>query len=165
MTELSSPRAFARHDHGRCVATALARAATLCENRGVRLTEQRRRVLALIWEGHRPIGAYELLDRLREAGIRAAPPTVYRALEFLLEQGFVHRLEGLNAYVGCDHPEEQHRAQFLICDGCRRVAELSAAPVSDAIRASSADLDFQPQRQTVEVHGLCAGCRREPRDD
>ncbi len=160
----ASTAAFAEHDHQRCLQQALRKAALLCQERGLRLTEQRRRVLRLVWSSHQPVGAYELLDRLRDEGIRAAPPTVYRALEFLLEHGLIHRLEGLNAYVGCTRPGEAHRAQFLICDRCHRVAEVSADSVSSAISASSARLDFQAARQTVEVHGYCAHCRNECHD-
>src|SRR5215470_19039883 len=93
-----------RHDHESCVEMALDRAATLCGERGARLTELRRNVLALVWEGHEPVGAYHILDALRRRHPGAAPPTVYRALEFLGEQGLIHRIESLNAYVGCDRP-------------------------------------------------------------
>jgi len=157
---LEAPAAFAGpHDHNRCVAYALDRARALCRERGVRLTEQRARVLELVWAGHRPVGAYELLDRLREEGLKAAPPTVYRALDFLLEQGLIHRIESLNAYVGCNCPGERHGAQFLICDHCHMVAELTDARVDRTIRESGAGVDFQVAHQTVEIHGVCSRCR------
>src|SRR3954453_3718975 len=93
------------HDHADCVAAALGAAERLCARRGARLTELRRRVLELIWRSHEPIGAYALLDRLgRERG-RVAPPTVYRALEFLIAHGLVHRIASLNAFIGCVHPD------------------------------------------------------------
>src|SRR5918999_799750 len=105
---------FHPHDHLSCIGDALDRAAVLCDQRGARLTPLRRRVLELVWRGHEPVGAYDLLAQMG----RAAPPTVYRALDFLIEQGLVHRIESLNAYVGCDRPEAAHASQFLICTDC-----------------------------------------------
>ena len=113
-----------RHDHESCVETAIDRAATLCAARGARLTDLRRDVLALVWEGHAPVGAYHILDALKRRHPGAAPPTVYRALEFLSEQGLIHRIESLNAYVGCDRPDQRHVSQFLICERCNATAEL-----------------------------------------
>src|SRR5687767_3862769 len=100
------------HDHALCVDDALAAAERQCAAKGARLTEQRRRVLELIWKSHAPVGAHTLLDRLREQGVRAQPPTVYRALEFLVENGLIHRIESLNAYIGCAEPAERHVGQF-----------------------------------------------------
>lgn len=161
----TSPTAFAGpHDHARCIHHALVRADTLCRERGVRLTAQRARVLELVWGSHQPVGAYELLERLRAEGLNAAPPTVYRALEFLLAQGLIHRIESLSAYVGCTCPGERHGAQFLICDCCHAVAELADDRVSRTIRQSGAGVDFQVGHQTVEVHGVCRRCR-DGRDD
>ncbi|MEI9982345.1 MAG: transcriptional repressor [Aliidongia sp.] len=100
------------------------RAETVCTTRGVRLTELRRQVLELVWRRHEPVGAYDLLDELKVTHRRAAPPTVYRALEFLIDQGLVHRLESLNAYIGCTRPEELHAGQFLICTRCDSIGEL-----------------------------------------
>ncbi len=105
----------ADHDHGHCVATALDAAASLCQRRRARLTPLRRRVLELVWRSHEPQGAYDILDTLGERGRRAAPPTVYRALDFLLGQGLIHRIESLNAFVGCRDPDTPHAGQFLIC--------------------------------------------------
>src|SRR5579872_6651908 len=103
------------HDHAACVGDALDRAASLCVQRGARLTEIRRQVLELVWRNHAPIGAYDILGAMQDGHRGAAPPTVYRALDFLMEQGLVHRIESLNAYVGCDRPEQAHVSQFLIC--------------------------------------------------
>lgn len=113
------PVAFAAdgHDHMSCIAEALQRAVALCESRGTQLTELRRRVLELVWSSHEPIGAYRILEQLdrplpgqmRGKARRAAPPTVYRALDFLIEQGLVHRIESLNAFVGCDQPQATMR--------------------------------------------------------
>src|SRR5690606_29397539 len=102
-----------QHDHRRCIADALDAAERVCAGRGARLTELRRRVLELVWQSHRPVGAYPLLAALGRDGHAPAPPTVYRALDFLQAQGLVHRIESRNAYVGCPHPETDHTGQLM----------------------------------------------------
>lgn len=155
--------AFREHDHGRCVREALSVAERICRERGLRFTPLRRRVLELVWGSHGPIGAYEVLDRLRAERRRAAPPTVYRALQFLSGERLIHRIESLNAYVGCVNPGERHNAQHLICGLCGAVAEVEVADVSEAIRRRAAEIAFEVRRQTVEVMGLCARCGGERR--
>ena len=143
-----APLASRPHDHSHCVSHALG------------LTVLRKRVLELVWASHKPLGAYDILGVLSdEDGRRAAPPTVYRALDFLLENGLVHRIASLNAFVGCSHPEHAHQGQFLICRGCNAAIELEQATISDAIISSAAGVGFAVESQTVEVVGLCAGCR------
>lgn len=149
----------AGHDHRRCVQDALATGEAVCAQRGARLTELRRRVLEIVWGGHKPLGAYDILEALgRERG-GAAPPTVYRALEFLLEQGLIHRIECLNAYIGCRAPGPAHGGQFLICKACGAVAELDDAPIEAAIRKAAARAGFTVERKAVEAVGLCPRCR------
>lgn len=155
-----TPLAYTPHDHDHCVSSALAEADTLCARLGVRLTALRKRVLELVWQSHKPLGAYDILAVLSEQdGRRAAPPTVYRALDFLLENGLVHRIASLNAFIGCSHPEHPHQGQFLICRSCHTAIELENTAVSDAIAAAAASVDFQAEAQTVEVVGICAPCR------
>ncbi len=137
----------------------LARAAALCQSRGARLTDLRRDVLGLILEDAGPAGAYELLDRLRTRRGPAAPPTVYRALDFLLAQGLVHKIERLAAYVGCvEDAGHSHAAQFLICRACRQVREIEDAGLAAALNAAAARAGFTVGRATVEAEGLCAAC-------
>lgn len=136
---------------------ALARAEALCKQRGTRLTAQRRRVLELVLCAGGPVGAYDILHRLRE-GTVAAPPTVYRALDFLLEQGLIHKLETLHAYIGCPHPEHHHDSQFLICDRCGEVLELENAGIAERLDAAAAASGFAPQKPVVEILGTCATC-------
>ncbi len=148
------------HDHSQCVSSALADADALCALQGVRLTALRRRVLELVWHSHKPLGAYDILAVLSEQdGRRAAPPTVYRALDFLLENGLVHRIASLNAFVGCSHPEQPHQGQFLICRQCHAAIELDQDDISAAIVRSAASVGFSVESQTVEIVGLCANCR------
>jgi Fur family transcriptional regulator, zinc uptake regulator len=146
------------HDHSECVADALARASAICGERGTRLTEMRRRVLELVWSRHRPTGAYDILGVLNEERT-TAPPTVYRALDFLVQHGLVHRIASLNAYIGCDHPGAAHRGQFLICQRCRNIAEIRDSRITHAIAATASSADFQVGAETIEISGLCRECR------
>ncbi len=151
------------HDHRHCTDRALERAAAICKRRGARLTDLRRRVLELVWSGHKPLGAYDILDALRRERRGAAPPTVYRALNFLAAQGLVHRIESLNCFVGCSDPELPHSGQFLICTSCGSVAELNDVRIDDAIRDSAAEAGFTVGRRTIEVDGLCPHCQEQGR--
>ncbi len=151
--------ADAQHDHGHCMAKALATAERLCARRGARLTQLRRRVLELVWTSHAPVGAYDLLRRLSREHQSAAPPTVYRALDFLLEHGLIHRIESLNGFVGCPEPAADHTGQFLICRDCGVAAELADPRIDQAISNGAAALGFTVERKTVELSGLCPACR------
>lgn len=148
------------HDHRRCIDGAIAAAEARCHRLGVRLTEIRRRVLELVWKGHEPVGAYALLDALRAEGRPAAPPTVYRALDFLLAQGLIHRVERLNAFIGCPWPDNPHSGQLLLCSDCGTVIELDDRAVGEAVAASAARHGFTVRRQMLEVEGTCPSCRR-----
>ena len=133
-----------------------------CEQRGLRLTPIRANALRLIADAGRPIKAYDLHDQMKTTHDAAAPPTVYRALDFLLEHGFIHKLASINAYVGCHHPGgAQHAVPFLICDNCQSATELEDAAVVDSLEASARALGFMPQAQTLEVHGLCVNCAKQ----
>ena len=145
----------------------LDRAQALCEQRGANLTELRRHVLGLILDAASPTGAYELLDRLRQARRGAAPPTVYRTLDFLLEQGLVHRIERLSAFVGCvagctaeaEDAAHTHAAQFLICRECGRVVEMQNHDLSTVLARAAQDAGFSVSSATIEAEGLCSTCR------
>ncbi len=147
------------HDHSGCVTSAMARADALCLERGVRLTPVRRRVLELIWRSHEPVGAYAMLDVLRQEGFNAQPPTVYRALEFLTEQRLIHRLESRNAFIGCPSPDHPHQAVYLICTDCGTVEEREDSPaLTEALAALARDTGFHLTGRTLELTGLCRGC-------
>jgi len=140
--------------------------AVACQQRGLRLTPIRTRVLELIAEEGRPIKAYDLLEKIRLANSgagegtgAAAPPTIYRALDFLLANGFIHKLESVNSFVACHHPSTaQHSVPFLICNRCHAAVELEDRAVVAALDERARALGFVPQAQTLEVHGLCARC-------
>ncbi|MBC7431014.1 MAG: transcriptional repressor [Rubritepida sp.] len=138
--------------------TQLTDAATRCAAQGGQLTELRRQVLELVLRAEQPVGAYALLDQLRGSRASAAPPTIYRALDFLLEHGLVHRIERLNAFIGCAHAGHAHAHQFLICKGCGTTQELHDHATEAALAAAAIRHGFQPSRMTVETEGLCAGC-------
>jgi len=148
------------HDHSHCIEDAVAAAERLCAERGLRFTPLRRRVLELVWSSHKPVGAYALLDALRSEELGSAPPTVYRALDFLIEHGFIHRIERMNAFVGCSHPGEAHRGFFLICGTCGNAVELDGAGLADTIASSAARHGFTARDMTLEVTGTCAECRK-----
>jgi Fur family zinc uptake transcriptional regulator len=150
------------HDHQACLDGALAAAEDICHRKGCRFTEMRRKVFKLVWRQHKPVGAYQILEMLQREG-RAAPPTVYRALDFLQDVGLVHRIASLNAYVGCCEPGKLHDGQFLICEVCHALAELDSPAVTAAIEESAQSLDFEVRRNTVEILGLCPACRRKGR--
>jgi len=148
------------HDHELCVRQALDAAEVACLQQGVKLTALRRRVLELVWQSRRPVGAYTLLDALKGDGQSAQPPTVYRALDFLMAHGFVHKLESLNAFLGCSHPGAPHAGQFLICRDCGRTEELEDTTIAETIVASAARHGFSVLRQSVEIEGRCSDCQQ-----
>lgn len=131
-----------------------------CKQRGLRLTPLRAQVLGLIAAVGKPIKAYDLLDQMKRRNGSSAPPTVYRALDFLLEQGFIHRLASINAYVSCHHPQVQHSVPFLICDNCQNAVELEDERIANLLEAQAKALGFVARAQILEVHGLCSECRK-----
>lgn len=146
------------HDHARCIDDALARAVAHCRESGARLTPLRKRVLEIVWQSHKPLGAYGILDILAAEGRPPMPPTVYRALEFLLAQGLVHRIPSLNAYIGCVDPDHPHGGQYLICRACGTVAELTDDALTARLAARAREHGFQVQSTLTELTGLCPAC-------
>lgn len=141
------------------IADALSKAEQVCAARGRRLTPMRRAVYRAMLEYGAPVSAYELLDQLqRQLDRRLAPPTVYRALDFLLAEGFVHRIESRSAYVPCEHPGDHHESVYFVCDRCGASQEGSGSDVRRQLTAQARRLGFVAERQVVEVHGVCAPC-------
>jgi Fur family transcriptional regulator, zinc uptake regulator len=161
MTGKHTPSLFkgARHEHARCLEQAVQNAQALCDQRGMRLTPLRRQVLELVWRSHEPVKAYEVLERLREVHRGAAPPTVYRALEFLQEQGLVHRIESMNAFIGCGTPQKMHDGQFLICRACGEVAEINDPAITRLLSRKAGAHGFFIDNETIEIRGLCNRCQ------
>jgi Fur family zinc uptake transcriptional regulator len=148
------------HDHGRCTADALRHAERVCAVRAQKLTPIRRQVLEALLSSHRPLGAYEVIEELTKSMPRPAPITVYRALDFLMENGLVHRIESRNAFLACaqDH-DLTGMVAFLICERCGLVGEIPAAPVAQSLDASARATGFAPNMRLVEITGVCAHCQ------
>ncbi len=154
----TAPIAFAQHDHLQCRDTALDETRKICANRKLRLTPVRERVLEMLWSAHKPMRAYDILEKLGAEGFGSQPPVVYRALDFLIDQGFVHKIECLNAFLACHCPGEEHGAKFLICTGCDRVAEFDDRAIAKALNKVAKGTGFAIGRATLEVEGLCPDC-------
>ena len=155
MNQISHPE----HDHNQCIHNAISAAEHLCLQRGVQLTPIRHKVLELILTSHKAVKAYDLLDQIKPVNDAAKPATVYRALDFLLAQGLIHRVESLNAFVGCHRSGAKHDQLLLICSSCHDVEERSATPLILALTAELTAADFTAQRNTIEIQGLCKNCR------
>ncbi len=148
------------HDHGRCARDAIGHAEALCAARNERLTPLRRRVLEALLASHQPLGAYELIERLGIRGTRPAPITIYRALDFLRQQGLAHRIESRNAFIACVHNHESSDpVVFMICERCGAVGEAASATVAETIRSASRAAGFTPKMPVIEITGVCAHCR------
>lgn len=150
---------FHQHDHAACRASALAAAERRCKDKGLQLTPVRRRTLEILLAEHRAMGAYEVLDILRDEGFGAQPPVAYRALDFLVTNGFAHRIERLNAFIACSLPGAAHAPVFLICTECGTVAEahldLRAGRLGDIADTAGFEID----RAVVEIEGRCPACK------
>jgi Fur family transcriptional regulator, zinc uptake regulator len=152
--------AFRKHDHRRCQRQLLSEVSELCSARKLRLTPRRRQVLEIMLASHQPMGAYEILAELNRAGKAdsIAPPIVYRALEYLMVEGLIHRIESRNAFITCVHPGHESAAQFLICRDCEQVAELETSEQS--LLAAADNLGFAVDHSVVEITGVCARCQK-----
>jgi len=147
------------HDHRRCVNSALSRARALCSERSARLTPLREAVLRLLWQSHRPLGAYQIQEQLSQINAKpVAAPTVYRALEFFLELGLIHRIASLNAYIGCPFPDSDHSDMFLICSDCGNAAEVSHSHINQLLEQTARRADFALATQSLELYGRCGQC-------
>ena len=146
------------HDHSRCIKRALAAAERVCAKKQVSLTPLRRRVLEIVWRQHEPIGAYEILAELGKDREKAGPPSVYRALEFLRGAGLVHRVDALNAFLGCDQPQTDHHGQFIVCSRCHHVTEIADPALTRSLIRRMRTLGFQAEQSTVEIKAVCSRC-------
>jgi Fur family zinc uptake transcriptional regulator len=149
------------HDHKRCTSTAIAHAESHCAARAQRLTPLRRQVLETLLASHNPLGAYEIIERMAGESSRPAPITVYRALDFLRDNGLVHRIESRNAFVACVHNHGgEDLVVFLICERCGAVGEGPGGAVAEALKASSRAAGFSPKSPLIEIVGICSHCRQ-----
>ena len=149
---------FQPHDHGRCVKTALQSAEAYCVREKLQFTKLRRRVLELLLAEHKAQGAYDLLGTLAKEGLGSQPPVVYRALDFLVSNGFAHKIENRNAYIACAHPESEHVPAFMICRVCDGVVETATTISQNSLADVAKKAEFQIEKLVVEAVGLCPGC-------
>ncbi|MFK7891753.1 MAG: Fur family transcriptional regulator [Granulosicoccus sp.] len=151
---------FARHDHQQCVSAALTEAENYCRHNKLRFTRVRKRSLGILLENHCAMGAYDLLHRLEQEGLGSKPPVAYRALGFLLDHGFVHRIEKLNAFVACAYPGASHQPAFLICSDCGAVAEANIGETNSWLTLAARQNGFQITHCILEADGQCQKCQQ-----
>tara|TARA_B100001564_G_C20425043_1_gene571861 strand:+ start:73 stop:528 length:456 start_codon:yes stop_codon:yes gene_type:complete len=137
---------------------ALKKAEIICNKKGVKLTKLRKKVLTLILKNHGYVKAYDLLNDLKKNDASAKPPTVYRSLDFLMEHGFIHKIQSLNAFVGCSHPDEHEDCYFLICKECKNIEECCSNKVKKVLTSTSGKNNFSPNQVTLEITGICQDC-------
>ena len=157
---LTNARLFQQsYQHPESITAAISQAKLVCERNNVRLTSAREKILTIVWLSHKPLGAYQIQDKLSNLlNRKIAPPTVYRALAFLVANGLVHKLTSLNAYVGCPFPNSEHSNIFLICKDCGRVAEVVHLPTNATIQDVCSKTKFGFDEQHIEVFGKCSNC-------
>lgn len=154
---------FDKHDHADCISSAVIAAEAHCASHGLRFTPVRRKALEILLQEHRALGAYEMLDQLRDVGFGSQPPVAYRALEFLVANGFAHKIERLNAFIACAHPGANHSPAFMICRSCDSVAEAQSAPARGSLGDAARATGFLIERTMVEAVGLCPTCAEKPK--
>jgi Fur family transcriptional regulator, zinc uptake regulator len=160
MTALKPAFPAPGHDHGRCTAEGLEHAERICADRSQNLTPIRRHVLRALLSSHRPLGAYEVIEELARVMPRPAPITVYRALDFLMQNGLVHRIESRNAFLACGREHDEASAvAFLICESCGSVGEIPATAVAQSLSEAARQTGFTPKLSVVEITGICGHCQ------
>ena len=152
------------------ISSRLEEAKLQCQSNGVRFTTLRQQIYKMILQAQQPVGAYDLITELQQARTQniaqsgtqsknVAPPTVYRSLDFLLQQGLIHQLTSLNAYIPCCHPRSQHTAAFFICESCQHVQECSSLPVQEVMNYAKEDVGFEVSQSVIELRGVCQSCQ------
>lgn len=145
-------------NHENCISTTINQVEKICAENGLRFTKIRKAVLEIIWESHRPIKAYDILTKISNINYSEKPPTVYRALDFLMENGFVHKINSLNSYVGCSHPNEHSDCYFIICSICNEVQECCDSTITKTIKKILNKNTFKHDYIALEVNGQCNYC-------
>ena len=152
---------FEAHDHTACVQTALQAAEAHCVAKGLRFTPVRRRTLEILLQEHRALGAYDLLKSLSASGFGSQPPVAYRAIDFLVKNGFAHKVEKLNAFIACNHPGASHSPAFMICRSCDVVVEGMSGPARGMIGKAANEVGFKIEKSIIEVEGICGSCAEQ----
>ncbi len=147
-------------NHKSCLDEAMKKAVAICQHQGLQFTPLRKKVLQMVWQDHYPTKAYDILGKLNQRGASAKPPTVYRALDFLLKYGMVHKLHSINAFIGCSHPQQHRACYFLICSQCGEVRECCNSSLDQVISNTSSKNKFAFKHITLEINGQCSQCQK-----
>jgi Fur family zinc uptake transcriptional regulator len=144
--------------HESCIETAILEADLICKKKGLRFTPIRKKILEMIWASHGPVKAYEILDILKKTFASARPTTVYRSIDFLRDNGLIHKLTSLSAYIGCTHPLKHNDCYFLICIVCGEIKECCDSQLTKQIKETSKQNKFKLNQVTLEIDGTCEDC-------
>ena len=150
---------FQKHDHNICSEHYKVSIDKYCHENNIQLTPLRQKVLEILIRDHKPLGAYEILDILSKEGFSSSPPIAYRVLDFLIEKGLVHKIQGLNSFIACSYAGCIHFPAFVICRKCENVAEIKGE--ENFPKAPSVSLDFKIENAMIEILGICSNCTNE----
>ena len=150
-------RNFSDHNHKKCFEISMNAFKKHCHENNIKLTPLRLKVFELLLKDHRPIGAYQILEMLGKDGFSSTPPIAYRVLDFLIEQGFVHKIKKLNAFIACSHPGNSHSPTFMICRKCEKVAEIDEKKSGLKLDKKSLS-EFKIEESIIEIIGICKKC-------
>lgn len=150
------------HAHPKSDSEMLQLAQARCKSRGVQLTPIRRKVLEILHSHENGLKAYELLACIQEHQANATPPTVYRALDFLIEHGLVHKIESINQFIACRHESHPLPELFMICRHCGKITELHDHALMQALMDCIRKTGHQPDCREVEVTTTCPDCLPAP---
>ena len=149
---------FKKHNHKNCISNSISEFEKYCQESNQKISKVSKKVFEILLESHKALGAYDILDKLKNYGYSSQPPVAYRALSLLLDIGFVHKIEKLNAYIACSDPGKSHEPAFLICRKCKLVNETSQFETNKKIKSEAKNSKFSIENSIVEIIGVCPNC-------